>query len=198
MPPALTRLASSRHEFSVKKHAEPLSKAAMDAFGWRGIIILGLLTGSVLLFGAFSVWFYTGVKTSSLVLCLVQLEQQEISAQLGNLVHEVAIQAAAIANLTLGSAALLPSPDASGFAISGSQFLPGGSVTPDSLLMHAVDAVQAMASGQASPFAVFIASLAAAHPGFRLHVAVGDGTYFGVMFNSLRPCSSTAGPPEDV
>ena len=156
----------------------------MDAFGWRGIIILGLLTGSVLLFGAFSVWFYTGVKTSSLVLCLVQLEQQEISAQLGNLVHEVAIQAAAIANLTLGSAALLPSPDASGFAISGSQFLPGGSVTPDSLLMHAVDAVQAMASGQASPFAVFIASLAAAHPGFRLHVAVGDGTYFGVTFNS--------------
>ena len=59
----------------------PPSVPIVHAFGRRGIAMLGCLLFAVLTAGTFSVWYFTGIKTSVLVLCLVQLDHQESSAQ---------------------------------------------------------------------------------------------------------------------
>ena len=190
--PTLSRMASSREEFTKNERAKPISKAALDAFGLRGIVLLGVITASVMLFGALSVWYFTGVKTSSLVLCLVQLEQQELAGQIGAHIVETAAQTSAIANLTLASASLLEPLQDTGAAALKLDASDSGRV----LLAHTTHAARELAVGNASPFALFIASIAAAYPGYQVHVAVGEGSYLGVTFHSAASVlvrSHTAG-----
>jgi hypothetical protein len=190
-PPLFTRHSSTPEEepgggqgqntmVAPTQSSVPLGKMAV-AFGWRGIALLGAFTCLMLVGGTFSVWYFTGVSTSGFVLCLVQLQQQELSSQLSSRLRERFEQASAVATLTLSSGALLmPASD-----------------DRHAALLHRINETASSLPGMVSPdgFDTYLTSLLAGYPTLKVHLATAAGAYVGVSSGTDTAAMHLQGRP---
>ena len=169
----------------------PSSVPIVKAFGTRGIVTLGIILFIVLLAGSFSVWYYTGISTSELVLCLVQLDHQESSAQIGTKLVELTSQAATLLSLVNSSSTLLrsSSSSSSGSGSGGSSGGSGGGSTttnsaPTNATQQLLERIAATASAPpgvpVAPFTAYLASIVREQPSFKLHLTTDEGAYVGL------------------
>ena len=153
--------------------------------------MLGALLFAVLITGAVCVCWFTGISTSALVLCLVQLDHQELSAQLTAKLDQHMSQATSLMAVTLASSTLLMS--------SGNRSLQDGAVLNTSSLLHDLITIEANARAGSPPgsLATYLTPVAWTHPGMTVHLATSEGAYIGLQATGVNDTVRALRRPTD-